>query len=136
MKKDHKMSSGPPVKVNVTPLFRQGNQVICAIEPQQQGNAKGGMLRLDRGRSCTVEFSLLAGSPDPLAFSANGAFEWASDDCPRPGVGASQPYSNPVVTNEGLKLTVSVGDVPETSAVHYRLNFDNHLYFDPIIIRD
>ena len=39
--------TGPTVKVDVTPLFTQGREVICAIDPQSSGGySKGGMLKV------------------------------------------------------------------------------------------
>lgn len=127
-----KISSGPTITINVTPLFQQRNQIICAIEPPQ-GNAKGGMVRLDKGKACTLQFVLQPGKPSPLGFDLGNGFTWASDDCPGNAAGASAPYT--VKDNDGTKLTIDVGTANE-SAVHYRLNFDNNRFFDPIIIRD
>jgi hypothetical protein len=121
------------VQIGVTPLFKQGRQIICEIDPPP-GNHKGGMLHIGKGNACTLQFDLQAGTPNPLAFDGD-PFWWESDDCPR-NQNCPAPYSNPRVTNKGATLTVDVAAVPTDSAVHYRLNFDNGCYFDPIIIRD
>lgn len=122
-----------PIQIGVTPLFTQGRQVICKIDPPQ-GNHKGGMLHIRKRDTGTLRFNLQPGNPNPLAFGRD-PFWWDSDDCPM-NQNCPAPYSNPRVTNNGSTLSVDVAAVPEDSAVHYRLNFDNGCYFDPIIIRD
>jgi hypothetical protein len=130
--------AGPPVKVDVTPLFTQGREVICSIEPQNSGNSKGGMLKLDKGQACTLEFTLQAGTPNGLAWDPSGAFTWDYNDCPGPNGTCPTPYaaSAPV----GATLKVAVSAVPQQEAAHYRLNFkdasNKSWHFDPVIIRD
>lgn len=125
------------VSVNVTPLFQTGRQVICDIDPPP-GSKKAGMVRLNHGNACTLEFNLQPGNPSPLAFRTDSdCFWWDTDDCPRNNAnGCPPPYSNPRVDNGGSTLRIDVAPAPQNSAVHYRFNFDNNRYFDPIIIRD
>jgi hypothetical protein len=131
-------TAGPTVKVDVTPLFTQGREVICAIDPQNSGNSKGGMLKLDKGQACTLEFNLQPGTPSNLSWDAAGAFAWDYNDCPGPNGTCPSPYvASPP---SGSKLSVAVSSVPQDEAAHYRLNFTDgggkSWHFDPVIIRD
>jgi hypothetical protein len=130
--------TGPTVKVDVTPLFTQGREVICAIDPQNSGNSKGGMLKLDKGQACTLEFNLQPGTPSNLAWDSSGAFSWDYNDCPGSNGTCPSPYA--ASAPNGATLSVAVGAVPQEEAAHYRLNFtdanNKSWHFDPVIIRD
>ena len=125
-----------PVSINVTPLFKQRNMVVCDIDPPANYE-KGGNIKLAQG-SYTLEFSLLAGTPANLRFRAkpNGDCDgfWSNaDDCPTHDMNDPQ-YSNPRLANGGSTLLVDVSPSGQPNAIHYRLNFDNQCNFDPIII--
>ncbi|HEX6072945.1 MAG TPA: hypothetical protein VFY95_08055 [Sphingomicrobium sp.] len=132
------MSNGPTVKVDVTPLFTQGNEVICAIDPQNSANSKGGMLKLDKGQSCSLEFNLKSGTAGNLTWDPSGAFAWDYNDCPGNNGVCPAPYS--AGSPNGSTLTVAVQAVSQEEAAHYRLNFkdasNKSWHFDPVIIRD
>lgn len=139
------------VSIRVTPLFSQGNQVVCAVDAPT-ANQKGGMINLPRGGSYTLEFQLQAGSKpelqnlrfrsippnDPTSTDGTNAFWCKDDDCPSPGQ-MHTGYSNPRLASNGRTLKVDV-DTPQPtdpeSAVHYSLNFHPNSRFDPIIIHD
>jgi len=132
-----KPMSGPTVTVDVTPMFTQGREVICAVSPPS-GNSKGGMLRLEKGKAWTLEFTLIPGTPSNLAWDPAGAFAWDYNDCPGPNGTCPAPYV--ASAPNGAKLQVAVSAVAQEEAAHYRLNFkdasDRSWHFDPIIIRD
>src|SRR5690349_1209191 len=54
------------VDIDVTPLFKQGNEVVCDIDPPP-GYAKGGNVQLSNGSSYTLAFNLRAPTSGPLA---------------------------------------------------------------------
>lgn len=125
-----------PVAISVTPLFRQGNTVVCDIDPPSNFK-KGGNIKLPKG-TCTLEFNLLAGDPSPLKFrtkqgGASDAFWCDSTACPTHETFDPQ-YSNPQVLNGGATVTVDVNPSGQPNAVFYSLNFDNACHFDPVII--
>jgi hypothetical protein len=142
-KDDGTMASRSPVQINVTPLFRQGNEVICDIQPPT-ANQKGGMIKLSRGNAYALEFTLQPGTPSGLKFrlpndgsnDGSRAFWCDPTDCPSHTTLDPQ-YFNPRLSNGDLTLTVEADPAGmAANAVHYRLNFDNNRYFDPIIIHD
>jgi len=143
MASDSTVASRSPVPISVTPLFRQRNQVICAIQPPP-GNQNGGMIKLSRGNGYTLEFKLQPGDPHPLTFrppndgsnDGSRAFWCDSDDCP-PNASLDPQYVNPRLSIDRLTLTVDANPAgANKNAVHFRLNFDNNCHFDPIIIHD
>ncbi len=140
MIKDKEKTSGNAttsnVPISVTPVFRQGNTVVCDIDPPSTFK-KGGNIRLPRG-ACTLEFSLQPGIPANLKFrtkqnGASDAFWCDSTTCPAHETLDPQ-YSNPQVSNGGATVTVAVNPNGQQNAVFYRLNFDNACNFDPVII--
>lgn len=126
------------VTIGVTPLFRQRNMVVCAIDPPSTAQ-KGGSIKLPKGRS-QIQFKLQAGLPGDLKFRTKASGEsdgfWCNgDSCPSHEMYDSQ-YSNPQVLDNGTTLTVDVNSSGQQNAVFYRLNFDNNCNFDPIIIHE
>jgi hypothetical protein len=127
------------VPIDVTPLFRQGNTVVCDIDPPTRFQ-KGGNIHLPKD-SYTLEFSLQSGTPAGLNFQPDrsgvcDAFWSDSADCPTHAMNNGQ-YSNPRLTDPTTWcVDVDVASGAPPLAVHYRLNFDNACNFDPIIIHD
>ena len=124
------------ITIDVTPLFKQGNEVVCAIDPPP-GYASGGNIKLSKSGSYTLEFRLLAGTPAKLKFrpdqaGACKAFWSDAADCPTHDMN-DQYYRNARL-DDPTTLKVDVDPPGADYAVHYRLNFDNNGHFDPIII--
>lgn len=119
----------------VQPLFKQGHEVVCSIDA---GNyMKGGNISLPQGHY-TLTFNLIDGEPRDLNFKEDDhqgncmAFWSSQTDCPNNAMNEYDPR-----LENGRRLLVDVdvnGATPQ--AVHYRLNFDNNCYFDPIIIHE
>jgi hypothetical protein len=123
------------IAIDVTPLFRQKNMVVCDIDPPAN-YIKGGNVRLPQG-NYTLQFNLLDGTPAGLNFQPdkNGvcqAFWSNADDCPTHEMNDAQYH--PTLVN-GRTVRVDV-DTNGQNAIHYRLNFDNNCNFDPIIIHE
>lgn len=124
--------------ITVTPLFRQGHEVVCSIDAG--GYMKGGNIELPKGHY-TLTFILADGTPADLNFEPNDvhgdceAFWSESDDCPKNSTN-HLGYSGHLDDPRTLVVNVDVDPGAPPVAVHYRLNFDNHCYFDPIIIHE
>jgi len=140
MQKDDHQAGGKSlsnnIAIGVTPLFVQGDMVVCDIDPPSNYH-KGGHMKLPKGRA-KLAFSLQAGTPANLKFRTkpNGdsdAFWCDAIACPAHEMTDPQ-YSNAQVSNNGTTVTVDVVPNGQTNAVFYRLNFDNGCSFDPIII--
>jgi hypothetical protein len=128
------------VTINVTPLFKQRNEVTCDIDPQQ-GYMKGGNITLSKAASYTLIFCLQPGNPANLQFQPNqggtcAAFWTDTANCPTPNAQDGY-YVNPRLDPTDPNNTTLLVDVNPPNvdyAVHYRLDFNNGCYFDPIII--
>jgi hypothetical protein len=129
-----------PVRVAVTPTLVQGGTVVCEIDggPGAGGKVKGGIIKL-KGGPYQLMFEIQTGDVPGLQFDkgAGGAFWCDMDSCPA-GLGnnSNGQLSNPVVSPDGLTLTVDADPKPPRNAVHYSLNFNNGCRYDPIIIHD
>jgi hypothetical protein len=124
------------VQINVKPLFRQRNTIVCDIDPPP-GNSQGGNMHLPQG-SYLLKFNLLEGKMPDLQFKADQhgvcqAFWSDADDCPNNEMNNDQ-YSP--TRKDGKTIWVNVDTDGNQNAIHYRLNFDNNCKFDPIIIHD
>jgi hypothetical protein len=128
------------VEVDLTPQFVHAHTIICDVDPPKEHH-KGGHIRLPRGQSYTLAFKLQPGSPANLHFKPDqggkcDAFWSHPHDCPTHAMNVPE-YEQPRLTApDRLEVDVNVEHVGEPSAVHYRLNFDDGRYFDPIIIHD
>lgn len=132
----------PTVRIDVTPVFQQGNELFCAIDPPG-ANQQGGMIRLNRGTATTLRFDLQPhpnfpnlrfDPPNDGSNSGSEAFWCDANDCPTHSLMDPQ-YQNPQLSNGGARLEVDAAPgAAGPSGVHYRLNFDNGCHFDPIII--
>jgi hypothetical protein len=131
------------IPIEVTPLFKQGNEVVCDIDPPP-GYAKGGHIQLSNSSAYTLTFKLLPPVSGPLAglkfdTDAAGACQgfWSNAaDCPTHAMN-DQYYQNPRLDpSDPNKLLVDVDTPGNDYAVHYRLNFNNNGRFDPIIINN
>jgi hypothetical protein len=127
-----------PADIDVKPLFKQGHEVVCSVDG---GNfMKGGNIQLPKGQY-TLTFNLLDGTPANLNFKPDNsqgecvAFWSDSADCPRNATNDSQ-YDPWLHSSRTLKVDVDVDPGAPPEAIHYRLNFDNNCYFDPIIIHE
>lgn len=125
-------------EITVTPLFRQGHEVICSVDAG--GLMKGGNIELPKGKY-TLIFKLLDGKPAGLNFEPDDqhgecdAFWSDSIDCPRNATN-QDGYTARLCDPRTLSVEIDVDQAAPPIAVHYRLNFDNHCYFDPIIIHE
>ena len=125
-----------PIEVHVTPELQQGSTVFCEIDraPGTPGHlVKGGAIKLPPGGQYEINFVLQPGQVPGLQFDANDPFCADANNCPVPGDNNAQ-YSSPRVDPAGTKLTIDADPSPPRNAVHYRLNFTNGTYCDPIII--
>lgn len=123
------------VSVDVTPMLQQGNEIFCEIDPSQGTPGKfvkGGVIKLPAGGQFDLTYNLKAGDIPGLQFDAADPFCSDASTCPAPGAQNGQ-YANPRVTAP-TTLSVEAAPVPPRNAVHYRLNFSNGTYCDPIII--
>lgn len=124
--------------ITVKPLFRQGHEIVCSIDAG--GYMQGGNIELPKGHY-SLTFNLLEGNPAGLNFEPNDvhgdceAFWSESNDCPRNSTNHAG-YSARLSDPRTLTVDVDVDPGAPPEAVHYRLNFDNHCYFDPIIIHE
>ena len=128
------------VAIDVTPQFVHGHTIICDVDPPSKHH-KGGHIRLPRGHSYTLEFKLQPGTPANLHFKPDqdGRCEafWSDlHECPTHASNVPQ-YENPrLAAPDRIEVDVDVEQGGKPTAVHYRLNFDDGRYFDPIIIHD
>jgi hypothetical protein len=123
------------INVYVTPELQQGDAVFCEIDraPGTPGHfVRGGAVKLPAGGQYEINFILQTGQVPGLEFDANDPFCSDPNTCPAPGQNDGQ-YTNPRVTAP-TTLTVDADPAPPRNAVHYRLNFSNGTYCDPIII--
>lgn len=123
-----------PIKVQVTPLLRQGTSVYCDIDaaPGTPGKfVKGGNIKLPAGGEYDLTFELQPGNVSGLQFNSSDPFCSDSNNCPQMGQQNSQ-YSN--ATANGTTLTVHAKPAQPKNACHYRLNFADGSSCDPIII--
>lgn len=129
-----------PVGIQVTPLFQQGNTIVCELEPLagDSSNVKAGIIKLKRGKTYELSFQLASGNPPGLLFAPNGmdAIWWDTNSCPTHSLHNGGGLSNPNVSADQSTLTVDVDPPAISGLVFYSLNFDNGGSFDPIIIHD
>jgi hypothetical protein len=126
------------VEIDVTPQFAHGDTIVCDIEPPSEHH-KGGHIRLPKGRSYTLQFNLLPGTPADLHFKPdlNGKCEafWSqAHECPQTATNAPQYKNARLDGSNRLEVDVDVEEGGDPNAIHYRLNFDDGRSFDPIII--
>src|SRR3954469_2869548 len=94
---DAEIMTRTKVVINITPLFKQNNELVCSIEPPAS-YMKGGNIHLPQGMY-TLEFALQPGNFPNIAFdtkqngSSNG-FWCDGGFCPTHETYDSQ-YSNP-----------------------------------------
>jgi hypothetical protein len=129
--------AGPiPITVNVTPVERDGNVVMCDITevPPTGGYVIGGVIFLPDGPgdSFQINFDLQPGN-GVVGWDTQNPFWSRNGGCPR-GKGNS-PQLNPGAP-VGNRLTVNAARLPGPgkNVEHYRLNFNGGRYCDPIII--
>lgn len=129
------------VSIDVTPVLQHKKEVVCDIEPQA-GHKKGEKIQLKSG-NYTLRFELQPGAPSNVVFEADDnqgncrAIYFDDDGCPENKNGsmpAGQLYSPRRISDQILEVDANVSGGPY--AVHYRLNFNNNRYFDPVIIHD
>lgn len=128
------------VSIDVQPVIEHKKQVICDVLPAT--HAKGEKLHLPDGQY-RLEFNLVPGTPNGVIFEADGgsgacrAIFFDEDGCPGNGNGNmphGQLFAATRISDTKLVVDADVSGAPY--AMHYRLNFDNNRYFDPVIIHD
>jgi hypothetical protein len=135
-----------PTKVNilVKPLFRDGTDVVCAINPAtgSEKYVQGGIIILDaekRGEKFKLNFELLH-DPDFTMNWHSKKFAAKKNSCPPVGYLDDQFTSPTVSPAAPSKLVVSVQPNKARHTVHYALYFDDgngHMCTcDPIILPD
>jgi hypothetical protein len=123
------------IKVYVTPQLQQEDAVFCEINRPSGTPARflrGGVVKLPPGGHYEINFILREGEVAGLEFDANDPFCSDPNTCPAPGMNDPQ-FTNPRRT-EATIVKVNADPVQPKNAVHYRLNFSNGSYCDPIII--
>lgn len=134
-------SSRTDVTIRVTPVMQHKREVICDIQPDQ-GAKKGEKIRLGSG-NYTLKFELQPGTPSGIAFKTDDihgncrAIYFDEGGCPGNHNGtipAGQLYEPKRIDDKTLKVQADVSGNPY--AIHYRLNFNDNRYCDPIIIHD
>ncbi len=117
------------IHVTVTPKGQpSGKDVPVTIAGQ---NVKGGEIQLNANTEYDIVFNLTA---------ANGVRSWgdnpfgcqANGTCPGANEGASAPFS--VKGTSQAKLTVHVDPTGKDSRSEYRLNYNDELTTDPVIV--
>lgn len=132
-------STRTTVSIEVTPVIEHKKQVICDIIPSS--HKKGEKLQLKNGKY-RLEFKIVDGTPNDVTFETDDgsdcrAIYFDEDGCPGNKNG-NMPV-NQVFTakrKSDSELIVDADVSGEPYAIHYRLNFNNKRYFDPIIIHD
>ena len=120
------------INVTVTPVGVTGTDVDCdfAGAPEVISNA----LFLDRTDDFDVTFQLVP-AHGVSAFAALRPFCNQPNRCPRPPGGNAVPPFR-LTANTGNTITVHVGSGGPKRVSHFRLDFNNNLTCDPIIIHD
>lgn len=120
-----------PINITVTPVNVSGTDVDCDFAgPNVIGNAPF----LKNTDSFDITFTLVP-ALGVNAFAGQRPFCNQPNRCPRPpGGNAAPPFS--LTANTGGSITVHVDPVGHKGVSFYRLNFNNNLNCDPIIIHD
>lgn len=127
------MATSPATTVNVTvtPVNVNGNDVDCDFAG---ANVIGNALFLPNAGTYDIQFQL-APALGVNAFAAQRPFCNQPKRCPRPpGGNAIPPFR--LTANAGNAITVRLDPVGQRGVAHFRLNFNNNLNCDPIIIHD
>lgn len=131
-------ASNGTIRVRVTPFARQGNEVICAIEPGDDSSktyVRGGLVLLDPPGDYDVVFELADGNYPDLQFDDRSPFWCSPQSCPR--VSSTDPhFNNPHVPSgsNGRQAKVNTNSTRGRSPFHYSLNFTDGSRCDPIVI--
>lgn len=120
------------INVNVTPVGVNGTDVDCdfAGAAEVVSNA----LFLKHTDDFDITFHLIQ-AHGVNTFAAQKPFCNQPNRCPRPGAGNAVPPFR-LTANPGNSITVHVDPVGNRGVSHFRLNFNNNLSCDPIIIHD
>jgi hypothetical protein len=123
-----------PVLVNIDPAVPDGT--VCGIDPgngPSHAFVHGGLIWLRRQSTYRVTFQL----PDypEFLFDPNDPIWSDQGGCPDNPCQDEQ-IQNPVVDENGLRLTVDVIPDGSQNAVHISLGWDNGNRFDPIVINN
>jgi hypothetical protein len=120
-----------PINVTVTPVNVTGTDVDCDFAGHQ---VIGNGLFLPHGGTFDITFQLVP-RLGVSAFAAARPFCNQPNRCPRPPGGNAHPPFR-LTANTGNTVTVHLDPVGHRGVSHFRLNFNNSLNCDPIIIHD
>jgi hypothetical protein len=120
-----------PINITVTPVGVAGTDVDCDFAgPNVVDNAAV----LPNGGTYDITFQLVP-AQGVTGFAAQRPFCNQPNRCPRPpGGNATPPFR--LTSNTGNAITVHLDPVGNKGVSYYRLNFNNNLNCDPIIIHD
>lgn len=124
-------SPATPVHVTVTPVQVNGTDVDCDITG---ADVIDNALFLPNAGTYDIQLQL-APALGVNAFAAQRPFCNQPNRCPRPPGGNAVPPFR-LTANTGNAITVRLDPVGQRGVAHFRLNFNNNLTCDPIIIHD
>jgi len=131
-----------PVSISVTPVLEHKKEVICDIAPAS-GYGRGEKIHLKSGKY-KLKFTLRPGTPANVTFEPNDssgncrAIYFDDGGCPGNKNGTiptGQQFTPTRLDDTTLEVDADVSGTP-AYAIHYRLNFNDNRYFDPVIIHD
>jgi len=119
--------------VTVTPQSVNGNEVDCSISGS---DVSDDAIFLDHSHGYDITIKLKSGPGGSYNFHPTKPFCNQKGKCPPelPGGSAHNPFS--VTPIDATSILVHCDPVPGKGVAHYRLNFDNGMSCDPIIIHD
>lgn len=120
------------INVMVTPVGVTGKDVDCDFGGAAE--VVGNALFLDKSDNYNITFQLVP-AHGVNAFAAQKPFCNQPKRCPKPvGGNAVAPFN--LTSNTGNTITLHVDPIPNKEVSYFRLNFNNALTSDPIIIHD
>ena len=120
------------INVTVTPVGVTGKDVDCDFSGA--GEVIGNALFLDKSDNYDITFQLVS-AHGVNAFAAQKPFCNQPKRCPKPPGGNAVPPFH-LTGNTGNTITLHVDPIPNKEVSYFRLNFNNGLTSDPIIIHD
>ena len=122
------------INVTVTPIGIAGNDVDCDFAGG--GEVISNAIFLDKTDNYDITFQLVS-AHGVNAFAAQKPFCNQPKRCPKPpGGNATPPFQLTANTGNTITLHVAVDPIPKKKVSYFRLNFNNSLTSDPIIIHD
>lgn len=122
------------ITVTVTPGPPNGNEVPCQLHVAPPQFLVDDAIWLDPTQDYDITFNMVAGSARTWNVAAGGPGPFCNirGQCPAIAAGTSDGFA---ITARGPNaITVHVPALGTKAVQHYRMNFDNNLTCDPIII--